>query len=187
MEGIVEGALDPGKLEEEPTQSELSGQLDYGNLIVKAPIKKRVFNEITSPLGVANKGYYVSINGCPEFGTGDIMGGINLISGDIDFDTGNVVTLLSGQSIQLATSKLGAPVASMTGELVDLSTTYGPTLTDGLPPTPEIIFPNLTQSSTSDENEDSEEESFNQLTNHSSIFWVVDFKIYSHFSNRSFL
>ena len=55
--------------------------------------------------------------------TGDIMGGINLISGDIDFtDTGgNVVTLLSGQSIQLATSKLGAPVASMTGEFVDLS------------------------------------------------------------------
>ena len=37
-----------------------------------------------------------------------------------------------------------------------------------LPPTPEIIFPNLTQSSTSDENEDSEEESFNQ-TNQSTL------------------
>ena len=56
----------------------------------------------------------------------------------------------------------------MTGELVDLSTTYGPALTDGFTrPTPEIIFPNLTQSSTSDEN-DSEEESFNQ-TNQSTL------------------
>ena len=123
LEGIVEGALDPGKLEEEPTQSELSGHLDYGNLIVKAPkLKKGSSMKLTSPLGVAGiRGTMFQLMAVRNSVTGDIMGGINLISGDIDFtDTGgNVVTLLSGQSIQLATSKLGAPVASMTGELVD--------------------------------------------------------------------
>ena len=77
------------------------------------------------------------------------------MSGDIDFtDTdGNKVTILSGQSIQLATSKLGESVASQTGELVDLSSTYGPALTqDGaLPPPISSIFPNLNPGGESDD------------------------------------
>ena len=128
LEGVVEGLVDPGKLEEEPTQSELSGHLDYGDLVVKAPkLKKGSSMKLTSPLGVAGiRGTMFQLMAVRNSVTGDIMGGVNLISGDIDFtDTGgNMVTLLSGQSIQLATSKLGAPVASMTGELVDLSSTY---------------------------------------------------------------
>ena len=160
LEGIVAGVVDPGKLEEEPTQSELSGHLDYGDLIVKAPkLKKGSSMKLTSPLGVAGiRGTMFQLMAVRNSVTGDIMGGINLISGDIDFtDTGgNVVTLLSGQSIQLATSKLGEPVASKTGELVDLSSTYGPALTDGFtPPPPQSIFPNL---SASGEAEDSDAE-----------------------------
>ena len=118
LEGIVEGSVDPGKLTEEPTQSELSGHLDYGDLVVKAPkLKKGSSMKLTSPLGVAGiRGTMFQLMAVRNSVTGDIMGGINLISGDIDFtDTGgNTVSLLSGQSIQLATSKLGAPVASMT-------------------------------------------------------------------------
>lgn len=170
LEGIVEGSVDPGKLKEEPTQSELSGHLDYGDLVVKAPkLKKGSSMKLTSPLGVAGiRGTMFQLMAVRNSVTGDIMGGINLISGDIDFtDTGgNTVSLLSGQSIQLATSKLGAPVASMTGELVDLSSTYGPALTDGFtPPPPQAIFPNLSSSGdSSTEDSESEEESFIEPT-----------------------
>ena len=170
LEGIVEGSVDPGKLTEEPTQSELSGHLDYGDLVVKAPkLKKGSSMKLTSPLGVAGiRGTMFQLMAVRNSVTGDIMGGINLISGDIDFtDTGgNTVSLLSGQSIQLATSKLGAPVASMTGELVDLSSTYGPALTDGFtPPPPQAIFPNLSLSGdSSSEDSEPEEESFNEPT-----------------------
>lgn len=166
LEGIVEGSVDPGKLTEEPTQSELSGHLDYGDLVVKAPkLKKGSSMKLTSPLGVAGiRGTMFQLMAVRNSVTGDIMGGINLISGDIDFtDTGgNTVSLLSGQSIQLATSKLGAPVASKTGELVDLTSTYGPALTDGFtPPTPQSIFPNLTATGDSEsEDSESEEDSF---------------------------
>ena len=161
LEGIVAGDVEPGKLEEEPTQSELSGHLDYGDLIVKAPkLKKGSSMKLTSPLGVAGiRGTMFQLLAVRNSVTGDIMGGINLISGDIDFtDTGgNLVTLLSGQSIQLATSKLGEPVASQTGELIDLSSTYGPALTDGFtPPPPQSIFPNL---SISGEPQESDSES----------------------------
>lgn len=163
LEGVVEGVLDPGKLEEEPTQSELSGHLDYGDLVVKAPkLKKGSSMKLTSPLGVAGiRGTMFQLMAVRNSVTGDIMGGVNLISGDIDFtDTGgNMVTLLSGQSIQLATSKLGAPMASMTGELVDLSSTYGPALTDGFsPPPPESIFPSLSASSSSGEDAESDDD-----------------------------
>ena len=169
LEGMVEGVVDPGKLEEEPTQSELSAHLDFGDLVVKAPkLKKGSSMKLTSPLGTAGiRGTMFQLMAVRNSVTGDIMGGINLISGDIDFtDTGgNSVSLLSGQSIQLATSKLGEPVASKTGELVDLSSTYGPALTDGfVPPTPELIFPGLTQSSSTDGDSDSAEDSFNQPT-----------------------
>ena len=92
----MDGSLDPGKLEEEPTQSELSAHLDYGDLIVKAPkLKKGSSMKLTSPLGTAGVRGLCSINGRSKFSNGDIMGGINLISGDIDFtDTGgNLVSL----------------------------------------------------------------------------------------------
>ena len=78
--------------------------------------------------------------------TGDISGGINLISGDIDFtDTeGNPVTLVSGQCLQVGTNKLGETVASQAGDLVNLTATYGNALTLGfVPPTLQMIFPNL--------------------------------------------
>ena len=165
LEGVVEGNLDPGKLEEEPTQSELSAHLDYGNLVVKAPkLKKGSSMKLTSPLGTAGiRGTMFQLMAVRNSVTGDIMGGINLISGDIDFtDTGgNTVSLLSGQSIQLATSKLGAPVASQTGELVDLSSTYGPSLTNGFSPPPlESVFPGYSEVSSSSADESSGEDSF---------------------------
>ena len=120
--------------------------------------------KLTSPLGTAGiRGTMFQLMAVRSPVTGDIMGGINLISGDIDFtDTGgNTVSLLSGQSIQLATSKLGAPVASQTGELVDLSSTYGPSLTNGFSPPPlESVFPGYSEVSSSSADESSGEDSF---------------------------
>jgi hypothetical protein len=164
LEGIVEGTVDPGKLEEEPTQSELSAHLDFGDLVVKAPkLKKGSSMKLTSPLGTAGiRGTMFQLMAVRNSVTGDIMGGINLISGDIDFtDTGgNMVSLLSGQSIQLATSKLGAPVASQTGELVDLASTYGPALTDGFAPPPlESVFVDYSEVGPSESGEDSSSDS----------------------------
>ena len=159
LEGIAEGTVDPGKLEEEPTQSELSAHLDFGDLVVKAPkLKKGSSMKLTSPLGTAGiRGTMFQLMAVRNSVTGDIMGGINLISGDIDFtDTGgNMVSLLSGQSIQLATSKLGAPVASQTGELVDLASTYGPALTDGFAPPPlESVFVDYSEVGPAESGED---------------------------------
>ena len=67
-----------------------------------------------------------------------------MISGDIDFtDTsGNAVTLVSGQSIVAATSKLGENIGAQSGGLVDLSSTFGPGLSGtGLPPAMDSLFP----------------------------------------------
>jgi len=71
------------------------------------------------------------------------MGGVNLISGDIDFtDTNGVQTgLFSGQSIQLATSRLGETRATETGGLVNLNKKFGASLTDDVVPQPiEMLF-----------------------------------------------
>ena len=165
LEGVVDESLDPGKLEEEPTQSELSAHLDFGDLVVKAPkLKKGSSMKLTSPLGTAGiRGTMFQLMAVRNSVTGDIMGGINLISGDIDFtDTGgNSVSLLSGQSIQLATSKLGEPVASQTGELVDLTSAYGPALTDGFTPPPlESVFPGYSESVSSTSQDTSTAENF---------------------------
>ena len=120
--------------------------------------------KLTSPLGTAGiRGTMFQLMAVRNSVTGDIMGGINLISGDIDFtDTGgNSVSLLSGQSIQLATSKLGAPVASQTGELVDLGSTYGPALTDGfIPPPLQSIFPGYSEVASSAEQEPASSDNF---------------------------
>lgn len=164
LEAVVEDLAPPGKLEEEPTKSELSAHLDFGDLIVKAPkLKKGSSMNLSSPIGTAGiRGTMFQFMAVRNQVTGDIMGGINLVSGDIEFtDTdGNTVTILSGQSIQLATSKLGESVASQTGELVDLSSTYGPALTDdgALPPPISSIFPNLNPDGESDDEDGSGEE-----------------------------
>ena len=65
----MDGSLDPGKLEEEPTQSELSAHLDYGDLIVKAPkLKKGSSMKTNKSSGHCwSKGDYVSINGRSKF------------------------------------------------------------------------------------------------------------------------
>ena len=168
LEAVVEDLVPPGKLEEEPTKSELSAHLDFGELIVKAPkLKKGSSMNLSSPIGTAGiRGTMFQFMAVRNPVSGDIMGGINLVSGDIDFtDTdGNTVTILSGQSIQLATSKLGESVASQTGELVDLSSTYGPALTQegALPPPISSIFPNLNLGGDSDEDGSVEEGSFDE-------------------------
>ena len=166
LEAVVEDLAPPGKLEEEPTKSELSAHLDFGDLIVKAPkLKKGSSMNLSSPIGTAGiRGTMFQFMAVRNPVTGDIMGGINLVSGDIEFtDTdGNTVTILSGQSIQLATSKLGESVASQTGELVDLSSTYGiPALTKMVHCLPLLVpfFPNLNLIGDSDE-ESSESDVF---------------------------
>ena len=148
LEDVVEGLVPPGKLEEEPTQSELSAHLDFGELVVKAPkLKKGSSMKVTSPLGTAGiRGTMFQFMAVRNPVTGDISGGINLISGDIDFtDTeGNPVTLVSGQSLQVGTNRLGETVASQAGELVNLTATYGNALTLGfIPPTLQMVFPGL--------------------------------------------
>ena len=54
LEAVVENLPSPGKLEEEPTKSELSAHLDFGELIVKAPkLKKGSSMNLSSPIGTA--------------------------------------------------------------------------------------------------------------------------------------
>ena len=76
--------------------------------------------------------------------TGDIMGGVNLISGDIQFTNTNGVqtNLFSGQSIQLATSRLGETRASETGRVWLILKKYGASLSQDVVPQPiEQAFP----------------------------------------------
>ena len=141
-----ENVPEPSKIEEEPSQSNLLAHLDFGELIVKAPkLKKGSTMTLTSPLGTAGvRGTMFQMMAVRNPVTGDISGGINLISGDIEFSgiDGNEVSLVSGQSIQMASSKLGDAMASETGGLIDLTSTYGPALTgNSLPPTIDQIFP----------------------------------------------
>ena len=70
LEGIVEGTIDPGKLEEEPTQSELSAHLDYGDSGGQGTkAQKGIFNETYQPFGHGGNSWnHVSIDGCSKFG-----------------------------------------------------------------------------------------------------------------------
>ena len=141
-----ENVSEPSKIEEEPSKSTLLAHLDFGELIVKAPkLKKGSTMTLTSPLGTAGvRGTMFQMMAVRNPVTGDISGGINLISGDIDFSgvDGNQVSLVSGQSIQAASSKLGEAMATQTGGLIDLTSTYGPALTgNSLPPTVDQVFP----------------------------------------------
>ena len=141
----------PSKMEEEPSNSELLAHLDFGELIVKAPkLNKGSKMVLSSPLGTARiRGTMFQMMAVRNPLTGDISGGVNLISGDIDFtDTaGNSVSLVSGQSILAATSKLGDSIGSQSGGLIDLSSTFGPSLSgEGMPPAMDSLFPAETTS-----------------------------------------
>ena len=147
----------PSELEEEPSQSELLAHLDFGDLIVKAPkLNKGSSMLVTSPLGVAGiRGTMFQLVAVRNPLTGDITGGVNLISGDISFTDvgGREISLVSGQSLQLASGRLGESRATVPGGLVNLNATYGESLTGGtMPPSIEMLFPNI---NTSTEDEDS--------------------------------
>ena len=156
----------PSKMEEEPSNSELFAHLDFGELIVKAPkLNKGSMMVLSSPLGTAGiRGTMFQLMAVRNPLTGDISGGINLISGDIDFtDTsGNAVTLVSGQSIVAATSKLGENIGAQSGGLVDLTSTFGPGLSGtGMPPAMDSLFPSAsTESSEESSADDSSSSAF---------------------------
>ena len=142
------GLPGPSKLEEEPSQSQLLAHLDFGELVVKVPKLKKGSNMIlSSPLGTAGiRGTMFQLLAARNPITGDITGGINLISGDITFTglDGGEQSLVSGQSVHIASSRLGLPRALQTGELLDLNSIYHPVLLDGtIPPTVEQLFPGV--------------------------------------------
>ncbi len=141
----------PSTLEEEPSESKLLAHLAFGELIVKAPkLKKGSEMTVTSPLGTAGiRGTMFQLVAVRNTVTGDVSGGINLISGDISFTgvNGDSISLFSGQSIQVAASKLGEPLASQSGGLVDLSGKYASSLAgDSVPPTIDVLFPEILES-----------------------------------------
>ena len=155
-----EDVPEPSKIEEEPSNSTLLAHLDFGELIVKAPkLKKGSTMTLTSPLGTAGvRGTMFQMMAVRNPVTGDISGGINLISGDFDFSgvDGNQVSFVYGQSIQAASSKLGEAMATQTGGLIDLTSTYGPALTgNSLPPTVEQIFPGYEEGGDGESSSDS--------------------------------
>ena len=152
----AENLPDPSQLEEEPSQSKLLAHLDFGELVVKVPkLKKGSTMNLTSPLGTAGiRGTMFQMMAVRNDVTGDIMGGVNLISGDISYTNTNGVktNLFSGQSIQLATSRLGETQASLTGGLVNLSQKFGASLAeDILPPPIEVLFPTLANEADSEQ------------------------------------
>jgi hypothetical protein len=144
--------LKPSTLEEEPSKSELLAHLDFGNLIVKVPkLAKGSSMIVSSPLGTAGiRGTMFQLVAVRNPVTGDITGGVNLISGDISFTDvgGNELTLVSGQSLQLASGKLGESMATVPGGLVNLTATYGESLTGGVtPPSIDMLFPDISSAS----------------------------------------
>lgn len=166
---------EPSKLEEEPSQSQLLAHLDYGELVVKVPkLKKGSTMNLSSPLGTAGiRGTMFQMMAVRNEITGDIMGGVNLISGDIQFinTSGMQTDLFSGQSIQLATSRFGETRASETGGLVALSEKFGNSLTQNVLPEPiEIIFPNLMSNVEESEQDGIEFEQGNDNFNNSQTF-----------------
>lgn len=159
----------PSELEEEPSQSELLAHLDFGNLIVKAPkLNKGSTMVLSSPLGTAGiRGTMFQLVAVRNPVTGDITGGVNLISGDISFTDvgGNEVSLVSGQSLQLASGKLGESMVTLPGGLVNLTATYGESLTGGaMPPSIDILFPGVNGDDTSSSNTYSASSSENFLS-----------------------
>ena len=154
---IADHNANPSEIEEEPSQSELLAHLDFGNLIVKAPkLRKGSSMVLSSPLGTAGiRGTMFQLVAVRNPVTGDITGGVNLISGDISFTDvgGNEVNLVSGQSLQLASGKLGESMATMPGGLVNLTATYGESLTGGeMPPSIDTLFPGVSGTESGSDN-----------------------------------
>ncbi|MDE0577613.1 MAG: FecR domain-containing protein, partial [Opitutales bacterium] len=138
----------PGELEEEPSTSHLKIHLDTGDLVVKAPKLKRGSSlKLTSPLGTAGiRGTMFQIVVARDPDTGTVSGGVNLISGDIDFTdvSGNTSILASGQGLEVSTGKLGDSSGGVSGELRDLSAKFGPALA-GTGAFPPIVAPTDTE------------------------------------------
>jgi hypothetical protein len=171
----------PSKLEEEPSQSRLLAHLDFGELVVKVPkLRQGSTMTLSSPLGTAGiRGTMFQLMAVRNPVTGDITGGVNLISGDISFTdlNGDVQTLLSGQSVHAASSRLGLARAVEKGSLLDLNGIYGPALKDGtVPPTVNQLFPSLSSDSGSD---DSSLDSFSMLMPNAGGDWEVVHKVAS--------
>jgi hypothetical protein len=148
----------PSKLKEEPSQSQLLAHLDFGELVVKVPRLKKGSNMIlSSPLGTAGiRGTMFQLLAVRNPITGDITGGVNLISGDISFTDleGREQSLVSGQSLHVASSRLGLPRAIQSGGLLDLNSIYHPVLLDGtIPPTVDQLFPGINPAADSGDDE----------------------------------
>ena len=155
-----ETKIKPSELEEEPSQSELLAHLDFGNLVVKAPkLKKGSSMLVTSPLGTAGiRGTMFQLVAVRNPLSGDITGGVNLISGDISFTDvgGREISLVSGQSLRLACGRLGESRASVPGGLVNLTATYQDSLVGGaIPPSIDMLFPGISVGGDADQGDDS--------------------------------
>ena len=138
----------PVELQEEPSTSHLKIHLDTGDLVVKAPKLKRGSSlKLTSPLGTADiRGTMFQIVVARDPDTGAVSGGVNLISGDIDFTdvSGDTSILASGQGLEVSTGKLGDSSGGVSGELRDLSAKFGPVLA-GTGTFPPIVAPSDTE------------------------------------------
>ena len=121
---------------------------------------------LTSPLGTAGvRGTMFQMMAVRNPVTGDISGGINLISGDIEFSgiDGNEVSLVSVNRFKWPL-QIGRCNGFETGGLIDLTSTYGPALTgNSLPPTIDQIFPGF------QEDGDGESSSVSSLSSFSSL------------------
>jgi hypothetical protein len=175
------GFPSPSKLEEEPSQSRLLAHLDFGELVVKVPKLRKGSNMIlSSPLGTAGiRGTMFQLMAVRNPVTGDITGGVNLISGDVTFTdlNGNVQSMVSGQSVQVASSQLGLARAVKMGALVDLNSIYRSSLIDGnVPPTVDQLFPDVSPDSESD---DSSPDPFSILRPGSRGDWEIVHKVAS--------
>jgi len=171
----------PSKLEVEPSQSRFLAHLDFGELVVKVPkLRKGSSMILSSPLGTAGiRGTMFQFMAIRNPVTGDITGGVNLISGDVDFTdlNGDVQTMLSGQSVHIASSRLGLARAVKKGALFDLNSVYRSALIDGnVPPTVDQLFPDLSPDS---EDGDSSPDPFSMLTPGSRGDWEVVHKVAS--------
>ena len=117
--------IDLTSLEEEPSTSQLEIHLDFGNLVVKAPkLGTGSSMRLTSPLGTAGiRGTIFQMVVVRNSQTGEISGGVNLLSGDIEFTdlSGNVSPLASGQGMKLSSNRLGVAQAPVVvAEISDL-------------------------------------------------------------------
>ena len=171
----------PSKLKEEPSQSRFHAHLDFGELVVKVPKLREGSNMIlSSPLGTAGiRGTMFQFMAVRNPVTEDITGGLNLISGDVSFTdlNGNVQTMMSGQSVHVASSRLGLARAVKKGSLYDLNSVYRSALIDGnVPPTLDQLFPVLSPDS---QNEDLSIAPFSMLPTGSRGDWEVVHKVAS--------